>query len=523
MSPTEPSLTEFDFGKLYNTGELGIIPGSRGIVFTGPGKTVQAAIMAVSFLRRSGCQLPVEYAYLADELTSHDVHRLRSFNITPRNFLSKRISSYEWTPSELRFGASKVDAIITSPFEEVMYLDADVFVLRDPSYLFETNAFRKFGALFWPDFPSTAPSNPIWKIMGQKYQLEREFETGLVVVDKKRVWSGLRLAQHMCAEAKFYFQHIWGDKDTFRWAFKATNTPYFLNPNYLQSIGIIASPLHPKGNEHLSPTPPDPSRSLGRITPISPREDEREGEQPLPNDNGNGRRLQHRSGPPPVPGGGRSSDEFPALPPPEYLPHSKARFCGQNMLQMDFDDDADWLQMDTASPAPSGASVVVPGSKVSGKMRTGRAPANQAAAISGVSDKRKYAPAPLFMHANGIKRISYDGVPPFQVGMAYVDRRPPHARKAGVGGEPGVTSVDDFEGSGARWIGSMYLQRECVELIEVDGLEIRMWSGYCCCKDLIVVLTLSSSSSDWSRVNPDLNELYIEERRKANAFYSSTH
>ena len=94
----------------------------------------------------------------------------------------------------------------------------------------------------------------------------------------------------MSRSAAFYFQYIWGDKDTFRWGFKATKTPYFLNPNYLSSVGIIADKDHPYGGVALK-------RSSNRI---------------------NGAVISKKA-----------EDQW-------TYPNG-ARFCGHNMLQFDFD------------------------------------------------------------------------------------------------------------------------------------------------------------------------------------------
>lgn len=47
---------------------------------------------------------------------------------------------------------AKAAAIINSRFNEVLYLDADNSVARNPEYLFEEPMYKERGALFWPDF-----------------------------------------------------------------------------------------------------------------------------------------------------------------------------------------------------------------------------------------------------------------------------------------------------------------------------------------------------------------------------------
>ena len=38
---------------------------------------------------------------------------------------------------------------------------------------------------------------------------------------------------------RYYRHQFWGDKEAFFWGFAASRTPYFLNPNYLQEIGMM--------------------------------------------------------------------------------------------------------------------------------------------------------------------------------------------------------------------------------------------------------------------------------------------
>ena len=39
-----------------------------------------------------------------------------------------------------------------------------------------------------------------------QYFESQEFESGQIFVDKKKAWVGLKLTQHMAAEAKFYME-----------------------------------------------------------------------------------------------------------------------------------------------------------------------------------------------------------------------------------------------------------------------------------------------------------------------------
>lgn len=60
---------------------------------------------------------------------------------------------------------------------------------------------------------------------------EWEQESGQLVVDKKVAWNALLLSLYLQRDHDFYFRIILGDKDTFRFSWKATNTPYLMVPH----------------------------------------------------------------------------------------------------------------------------------------------------------------------------------------------------------------------------------------------------------------------------------------------------
>ncbi|KAI8845070.1 mannosyltransferase putative-domain-containing protein [Chytriomyces cf. hyalinus JEL632] len=266
------------------------VQGSMGIVLTGSAKSASLAVMAAELIRATGCTLPIEYAYLGDELTNQTMSLLRASNITPRNFLSPAIKSSNWDIGLLKLGAAKVSAILSSPFEKVLFLDPDVMLLRDPTYLFSTPQFKRTGALFWPDFSVTPRDRAIWQITKQPYSVEFEFESGQIVLDKsnKHVYLGLLVAEYLCRHGAFYFKHFWGDKDAFRWGFRVAGVPYFLNTQQVH------------GNVSLIPPSSIPSNSAQIIQSGAP--------------------LASYIGT-------SASGRVPA----------KGTHCGQNMLQLDFD------------------------------------------------------------------------------------------------------------------------------------------------------------------------------------------
>jgi hypothetical protein len=100
--------------------------------------------------------------------------------------------------------------------------------LQNPESLFSTPEFRKTGALFWPDYWKFSSDNPLWQITGQACEDEWEQESGQLVLDKEKSWRPLWMSMFFQMDHEFYFKIILGDKDTFRFGWKITDTPYHM-------------------------------------------------------------------------------------------------------------------------------------------------------------------------------------------------------------------------------------------------------------------------------------------------------
>ncbi|KAJ1566862.1 hypothetical protein HK405_008118, partial [Cladochytrium tenue] len=228
--------------------------GTRGVVLTGSGRHAHNVIMTTLLLRKTGCNLPVEFLYVGGQVHEVELQWIRHFNITTVNF-GPLIEEYSgaWGREEWRLGAAKVFSILASSFEEVLFLDPDNYVLRDPTYLFETRMYRKHGSIFWPDFPIRRLDLAVWDVLEMKGRSwrELEFETGQIVINKRASWRGLMMTLHLSAESNFYFRHFLGDKEAFFWGYASSQTPYFLSPNYIHSVGLVVNDEFPKGNTKI--------------------------------------------------------------------------------------------------------------------------------------------------------------------------------------------------------------------------------------------------------------------------------
>ena len=84
---------------------------------------------------------------------------------------------------------------------------------------------------------------PIWDFMGVPYRDEAEFESGQIFIDTVRHREPLELALKMNQEAEVYYDMIWGDKDTFRFAFHKYGRPFSMVPWPLQLLSLPGMPV----------------------------------------------------------------------------------------------------------------------------------------------------------------------------------------------------------------------------------------------------------------------------------------
>jgi hypothetical protein len=202
-----------------------------GIVTCAGGRTYfTCAWVLVNLLRRLGCELPIEVWYRGDQEMSDDMRRLleRTEGVRCMNAADHgpgcRLNGWE----------IKAYAIIHSRFEEVLFLDCDNVPTRDPSGLLDEEAYRRHGAVFWPDrwmgegdpdhlrtlFPQA------WEACDVEERDEPEFESGQMVVNKRRCWRALQLAMFLNEHSSFFYRWLLGDKDTFHMAWRRIGQPY---------------------------------------------------------------------------------------------------------------------------------------------------------------------------------------------------------------------------------------------------------------------------------------------------------
>lgn len=208
----------------------------KGIVICAGGKSYFTCCwILINVLRNElKCDLRIQVWYKGNEITQELDDALLGLGVTSHNLEDY----YEMSP-EISCYAMKPMAILFSSFKEVLYLDADNICTLNPDILFELPEYKKFGAVFWPDFWTTDSNNQIWEIIGTPANNEKEQESGQILVNKERCWSELNLTFYFNLNSHIYYNYLMGDKDTFRFAWLALRKVFYFVEHEVASCGYI--------------------------------------------------------------------------------------------------------------------------------------------------------------------------------------------------------------------------------------------------------------------------------------------
>jgi hypothetical protein len=207
----------------------------RGIVICAGGvRYFTNAWVCIRMLRQLGCRLPIQVWHLGEQemdekmvnlLGGLGVECVNAWRVRGRHPV-RRLGGWELKPY----------AVLHCPFEEVLLLDADNVPVVNPDFIFEVPEYRSKGAVFWPDYGRDEKANLIWRSCRLRRPQELEFETGQVVVNKRRCWRALCLTMWFNEHSDFYYRFLHGDKETFHLAFRKLKQPYALIPTRIHTL-----------------------------------------------------------------------------------------------------------------------------------------------------------------------------------------------------------------------------------------------------------------------------------------------
>jgi len=214
------------------------------------------AYAAAYTLRFHGCELPIEFWFLPGE-----VEQVEHCELYARR-VAATVHTLETSDMRCVHGWQvKINAILQSTADQVMHIDADNIVARDPSFLFDCQEFQDNAALFWGDNPGLKDHRGYvgpkqWERLGSdRRDTIRDIEAGQMLIDKRRGAAALQVVKHLADHADYWggfnggSPGIWyGDKTDFHVGFALTETPHWINQGFKWNPGGFYEHRSPGGD-----------------------------------------------------------------------------------------------------------------------------------------------------------------------------------------------------------------------------------------------------------------------------------
>ncbi|MFO0925541.1 MAG: class I SAM-dependent methyltransferase [Gemmataceae bacterium] len=200
----------------------------RGAVLCGGGPYEAGIYVACKMLRHVGWEYPIQVWHRgAAEPVSARVRRLPGVEVVdteahPARAARRLMGGWE----------SKTLAILNSPFEEVLYLDADCYPVYNPAECFAP-ANNPHGVVVWPDMP-IADDAVHWPTYGLRPDGQPGLNGGHYVLSKRRAWPVWQLASHYDNHSDYYYWRTvfdvtvggFSDQEQVRAALHRLDVPY---------------------------------------------------------------------------------------------------------------------------------------------------------------------------------------------------------------------------------------------------------------------------------------------------------
>lgn len=156
---------------LQSDGQWKDYQGSKGYVLIGGGKYSWLSYLVIKQIRATGSNLPIELFIPS----SKEYEKKFCEEVLPGYNARCNVFADDMT-EELRqkFGIGgyqyKMLAILSSRFENVVYLDSDNFPVRNPEFILESQLYKDRGLMLWPDAWARTTNPKFYDIAGVDVQ-----------------------------------------------------------------------------------------------------------------------------------------------------------------------------------------------------------------------------------------------------------------------------------------------------------------------------------------------------------------
>lgn len=146
-------------------------PGSSGVVLVGGGRFSWLSYLAIKAVRKTGCTLPIELIMPSFE----DYYNEQDFcdNWLPKDNVRCIVLPEVLGPRAAAIWKDKLGgymlkslAMLVSSFQNILLLDSDNIAIQDPVEIFESDLYKEYGMITWPDYWARAVSPLYYDIVG---------------------------------------------------------------------------------------------------------------------------------------------------------------------------------------------------------------------------------------------------------------------------------------------------------------------------------------------------------------------
>jgi len=230
---------------------LPFVKGTRGIVTTANMDAMAILTTALMMLRKVGSKLPVE-VWLYNRAEYEESIYMCENVFKPLN--AHCMIMLESLPEKMDYPYEvsnkfmfKLDAILFSTYEQILFLDCDLFPVTNPDSIFTNEPFVSTGAVLWPDHWALTSAPQLYEITGREQlnmTARASTESGAMLINKNTHAEALLLATfYNYWGPKHYYRLLSqgasgeGDKDTYLPAMEVYKLPFYQVAEPPQRIG----------------------------------------------------------------------------------------------------------------------------------------------------------------------------------------------------------------------------------------------------------------------------------------------
>jgi len=103
--------------------------------------------------------------------------------------------------------------------------------------------------MLWPDYTKSHPTNPVWRLLGQRCRNEYEGESGQILISRSRHQDLLWLVEYFAINHHEFYGFMGGDRDSFRAAALLLGKKW-TGPGRLNAAAGIPLQENPQGGGH---------------------------------------------------------------------------------------------------------------------------------------------------------------------------------------------------------------------------------------------------------------------------------